>query len=163
MVNEEISRELAEKEGKVVCFLMKKSALSLTNILKAIKMYLKNRRSTGEQTMKQLVKSGAKLENIPVEDNRDLAWLKAFCKEYHIDMSILQEKGSDKALVFFKGKDLALIMTMMEKVLTQRVKMGEEYRKPSVLQKMAKFRKIAKALSQLGDKVRHKEKEGPSL
>ena len=100
----------------------------------------------GKQSLKQLASQNAGLSNIEITDGNIKSFAK-IAKKYGVDFSLMKDKTQldpPKYLVFFKGRDVdAITQAFKEYAYKDALKM----KKPSLLQKLGKFKDIVKNIT----------------
>lgn len=114
----------------------------------------------GEQTVKELIGQGQGVSTMDIGDSgiRDF---KKVANKYGVDFAIVKEKGegNPKYTCFFKAKDADAILKVMDEYSKKRVKKKDkQIEKPSVLEKLKKFKDIVAKLPRK-DKERKKDIE----
>ena len=109
----------------------------------------------GKQTVKQLTKQGATLENIEVKDEN----IKAFtgiARKYGIDFApkLDTSEHPPRYLVFFKSRDAAAMYMAFNEYSSRELKRSAE--KPSIMQTMQ--RNAEKSKSQVQERTRHRDR-----
>ena len=109
----------------------------------------------GKQTIKQLVGSGAKIENIPIND-KQAELFKGVARKYGIDYSLKRVTEGDKSqyYVFYKAKDINVLESAFKDFSAKVMKREENQ---SVKERI-KERKAAER-SQNRERTRNKKKK----
>lgn len=137
---------------KCIAIMIKASKVTGTTLKKAIKAYLnylKNKPPKvyhGKQKVKNLVKSGEKLENVSVADDN----IKSFdriARKYGIDYSLKRDNTEDppRYFIFFKAKD-GKVMNAAFSEYTRSLMAREE--KSSIKEKLRSVGEQVKAKAQ---------------
>lgn len=97
----------------------------------------------GKQTVKQLIGQGQGVSAVDIAD----VGLKDFqktAKKYGVDFAIVKDKNVDppKYTVFFKAKDADAIDKVMNHYAAKQLKKEKLGERPSILQKLQKFKDI---------------------
>jgi hypothetical protein len=113
----------------------------------------------GKQSVRQLIGSGASLQNMEITDDN----IKSFertARKYNIDFSLKKDKSVDppKWIVFFKSKD-SKAMEAAFNDFTRRTLMPRK-EKSSLLQRLAHFKELAKNMAA---PVRNRNRGGHEL
>ena len=97
----------------------------------------------GKQTLRQLSKSGGKLENIEVGE--DVKSFEGIARKYGVDFAVKRDVSSDtpRYLVFFKSKDSASMELAFRDYIARELKRSKE--KPP----------LSKTMDQMAEKVKH--------
>lgn len=137
-VNER-SVALVIKSGKITGTVLAKALLKLCQKLK------NPQETVGKQSVKKLVRKGAKLQNIEINDSN----IKSFertARKYGIDFALKKDISSEKPkyIVFFKAKDIDVMTAAFYDFSNRMLKRTKE--KPSILKKMEQFRDKAKGI-----------------
>jgi len=107
----------------------------------------------GEQSVKDLIGQGQGVSTMDVGDSgiRDF---KKIAKKYGVDFAIVKDKGKDPPVYtcFFKAKDADAILKVLDEYTNKQVKKQKKVERPSVLEKLKKFKEIVA-------KIPRKEKE----
>lgn len=115
----------------------------------------KNAPIKGKQTVKQLIGQGQGVSTMDIGDAgvRDF---KKIANKYGVDFAITKDKTVDppKYTVFFKAKDADAITSVLKEYAAKQTKRKKSMEKdrPSILQKLKKFKEIVA-------KTPHKQKE----
>lgn len=164
-MNEEISDKtvnLAVRTGKV-------TARTLINALrsymrhrsnkKAKKTANKNIQIKGKQSVKELIKQGQGVSSAEIGDE-GIKDFKKIANKYGVDFAIVKDKAADPPVytVFFKAKDADAITQVLKEYSAKQVKRKEAAKRPSVLQKLKKFKEIV-AKTPRKEKEKRKEHE----
>lgn len=161
IMQDELSKQQIEAGKKGIQLSVQAGKFTLKVLAKAIGNYVDYKFFTGEQSIKNLIKSGKSLESIDLMD----AGLKPFtdyAKKAGIDYSVLKDGQTNPPTwnIFFKGKDKAIIEKFMEQFTKDwqdgKVNVKE---KTSILEKLNKFRKDIKKRDADKDKIKHRKQE----
>ena len=161
-----------EVSKKTVNLAWQTTKLSVRGIYKYVKAYLeqlekdkvkrkaaKNTPIKGKQTVKQLVGQGQGVSSMEIGDSgiRDF---KRIANKYGVDFAITKDKTVDppKYTVFFKAKDADAITSVLKEYAAKQTKRKKSMEKdrPSILQKLKKFKEI---VANLPHKAKEKIKE----
>lgn len=160
-MQEDVARQtvqLAIRSGKVSGQLLWKALKAYVahhNKKKAAKEVAKNTPIKGKQSVKQLVGQGQGVSSMDIGDTgiRDF---KRIANKYGVDFAITKDRSIDppKYTVFFKAKDADAITAVLKEYAAKQTKRKEskEKERPSILQKLKKFKEIVA-------KTPHKQKE----
>lgn len=98
----------------------------------------------GKQTVKQLVRNGGGLKQVPVQGEH-LKEFERVLKKYGVDFAVTKENGdSSRYLVFFKAKDEAVLSGVITECMKKQL--GEEtLQKPSVRNILREAKELAAA------------------
>lgn len=156
-----------EVQGKTVALIIDagKAGGKLTaSILRAaIRHYMRQRQNPaahhGKQTVKQLVRQGAGVQNIEITE-KNIKSFERVARKYGVDFALKRDKAAGKYLVFFKGRDAdalnAAFSEFSDKTLHRRRR-----EKPSILAQLKRIREAAK--NQTRAVIQHLNKGGMEL
>ena len=157
MVQEEIDQ-------KTIALSIQTSKLTGRLLAKAISAALRKMKQAkdaphqGKQTVKQLAKQNAGLQNIEITDG-NIKSFERHARKYGVDFALKRDNGSPpKWLVFFKARDadaLTAAFTEFSRDTLQKAK------KPSVREMMKNFKELVKKV--VIDRSKVKERSGPEL
>ena len=145
-------------ENKTVNFAVKSAKVGVKTLIKAMIAYrrhMQNKRQLkqaakdagvkGKQSVKELIGQGQGVSSMEIGDSgiRDF---KKLANKYGVDFAIVKDKTVDlpKFTVFFKARDADAITQVLKEYTakqTKRKKTAEKER-PSILQKLKKFKEI---------------------
>ena len=115
----------------------------------------------GKQSVKKLIRQGQGVDSM----ESGYSGIKNFKKienKYGVDFAIVKDKASDPPLytVFFKAKDTDAIKQILKEYAVKQMKKKEKAaeKKPSILQKLKKFKEKVAAMPRK-DKEKRKEQE----
>jgi len=129
-------------------------------LLKTLARALRNRSApAGKQSIKSLVRQGAKLENIEINE-QGVKSFERTARKYGIAFSLKKDVASEtpRYVVFFKAKDVDVMTLAFNEFAQQMLKRAKE--KPSILKKLAEFRDKHKGIA---NPVKRREKGGHEL
>ena len=116
----------------------------------AIASYLAHRKAAksqdviphGKQTVKQLVRQGAGVQNIEITD-RNIKSFEHIARKYGVDYAIKRDRSGNppKFLIFFKSRDADALTSAFNEYVGKKVKKAS---RPSVLQRLAHFKELVK-------------------
>ena len=169
MINEEISNKTVriaistvKLSGKTVYQALKKfvdnarKKLEQKNAQKSVK---KDEKITGKQSVKDLIQQGQTLNSMDLSDDgiRDFFRI---AKKYGIDFAVVKDTSGDqpKYVVFFKAKDIDVIEAVLREYAAKQMKKQEKKEKPSILEKLKKFKEKVKNTPRR-DREKRKEQE----
>jgi len=109
----------------------------------------------GKQTIKQLAKDGAKLENIETKDGNTRAF-KRIARKYGLKYAVKKDVSEvpPKYLVFFKSRDIDSMTAAFNEFCTKQREKSKE--KPSIRETFQKMQEKVK--NQVLEQVRHKDR-----
>lgn len=141
-----------------------KTGLRLTaDLLKwAIRQYMKQAQNPktphGKQSVKQLVKQGAGVQNIEITD-KNIKSFESVARKYGVDFALKKDPAEGKYLVFFKAKDADALNAAFAEYTAKSLNRAKE--KPSLLGQLNNFKELVKNLA--NDKVKNRDKGGHEL
>lgn len=146
------------------CLIIKGANLTARVFALAMQAFLdEGRRATagnityrrGEQSLRQLSKSGGKLENFEVGE--DIKPFKSIARKYGIDFAIKRDMSGDtpRHLVFFKSKDSVSMELAFREYIALTLKRSKE--KPPLSQTLEQA--AEKVKKQVPNVEKHKERE----
>lgn len=108
----------------------------------------------GKQTVKQLLSQGQGAETIDI-DKSSARDFKRIANKYGVDFAIVKDKNTTPNVytVFFKVKDVDAIKKVIKDYSAKQVKFENKEKKPSILEKLDKFKEIVKNMPK-----KHREK-----
>lgn len=111
----------------------------------------------GKQTVKELIGQGQGVQSIDI-DKEGLHDFKKVANKYGVDFAVVKDNTVEPAVynIFFKAKDFAAIENMMKEMTAKQMKQEKQANKPSVLEKLKKFKEIV-AKQPRKDKEKKKE------
>jgi len=135
---------------KTVALSVKGAKLTGRLLAKAMRAFLKRAREPtakhGRQSVKSLTKQGASLTNIEIPGD-DIGTFKRTARKYNIDFALKRDDSETppKWIVFFKAKDNAALEAAFKEY--SKVTLKYKPQKPSMLQRLAKFKELAKSVA----------------
>ena len=141
-----------------------KTGMRLTaDLLKwAIRQYMKQAQNAktphGKQSVKQLVKQGAGVQNIEITD-KNIKSFESVARKYGVDFALKKDPTEGKYLVFFKAKDADALNAAFAEYTAKSLNRTKE--KPSLLGQLNTFKEMVKNLA--NDKVKNRDKGGHEL
>ena len=155
-----------EVENKTLTLVINTSKLTGRTLKSAMSQYLAHRRNKklnrkqtasvtprGKQKVKQLVGQGHGVTNMEVSDLA-VREFDRFARKYGVDYAIKKERDPPRFLVFFKSQDSGAIEAAMSEYTQSKVRKAS---RPSVLQKLARFKELVK--KPVIDREKRKERE----
>ena len=154
MVNEDV-------ENRVINLAVRTTRITAGDLYKALRAYMrhiqnkkqlrqaaKDSVTKGKQSVKELVGQGQGVSSMEIGDSgiRDF---KRIANKFGVDFAIVKDKNENppKYTVFFKAKDADAITSVLKEYsdrLKHRRETGEE--RPSILDKLNKFKEIVAAM-----------------
>lgn len=113
----------------------------------------------GKQSVKELIGQGQGVQSIDIE-KAGLRDFQKIANKYGVDFAVVKDKTAEPPVynVFFKAKDFAAIENMMREFTEKQLKKEKQVAKPSVLEKLKKFKDIVAKMPRK-DKEKKKEQE----
>ena len=129
----------------------------------AMRRYLEQSRHPkapqGKQTVKQLVKQGAGVQNIEITD-KNIKSFERTARKYGVDFALKKDPSEGKYLVFFKARDADALNAAFAEYAAKT--MHRDWReKPSLRAQLAHFKERVKNAAR--DTVKNREKGGIKL
>ena len=163
-----------EVENKTVNLAVKTTKVSLKLLIRALiaykrklenkqrlKQVAKNTHTKGKQSVKELIGQDQGVSSMEIGDSgiRDF---KKLANKYGVDFAIIKDKNETppKYTVFFKARDADAITQVLKEYAAKQTKKKEKAaeKKPSILQKLKKFKEKVAAMPRK-DKEKRKEQE----
>ena len=118
-----------------------------------------NKSPQGKQSIRQLTRQGASLQNMEITDD-NIRSFERTARRYNIDFSLKQDKSVNppKWIVFFKSKDSAAMEAAFNDFTRRTLTKHKE--KPSLLARLEKFKELAKSIAA---PVRNRSRGGHEL
>ena len=113
----------------------------------------------GKQTVKQLVKQGAGVQNIEITD-KNIKSFERVARKYGVDFALKKDPANGKYLVFFKARDADALNAAFAEYTAKTLKRGQQKR-PSVRERLSHFKEVVK--NAVRDTVKNREKGGMEL
>ena len=153
---------LAVRSSKVTAQVLYKGLKAFINHQKrkaAMKSAEKDEPIKGEQSVKELIGQGQGVSSMPIDDG-GVKDFKKICNKYGVDFAVVKDKTVEppQFTVFFKAKDADAITQVLKEYSAKQVKKKQkaETKKPSILDKLKKFKDIV-AKTPRKDKEKRKE------
>ncbi len=153
---------LAVRSSKVTAQVLYKGLKAFINHQKrkaAMKAAEKDEPIKGEQSVKELIGQGQGVSSMPIDDG-GVKDFKKICNKYGVDFAVVKDKTVEppQFTVFFKAKDADAITQVLKEYSAKQVKKKQkaETKKPSILDKLKKFKDIV-AKTPRKDKEKRKE------
>lgn len=160
-----------EVENKTVHLAIQSSKVTVKTLLKGLHAWYRHHQRKkdvakmsgetvrGKQSVKELIGQGQGVSSMDIGDSgiRDF---KKIANKYGVDFAIVKDKEADppRFTVFFKAKDADAITQILKDYAAKQTKKKERTAKPSILQKLKKFKEIVASMPRR-DKERRKERE----
>ena len=161
-----------EVEHKTVNLAVRSSKVSAQVLYKGLKAFINHQKRKaamkaaekdepikGEQSVKELIGQGQGVSSMPIDDG-GVKDFKKICNKYGVDFAVVKDKTVEppQFTVFFKAKDADAITQVLKEYSAKQVKKKQkaETKKPSILDKLKKFKDIV-AKTPRKDKEKRKE------
>lgn len=153
--------EVRDKSVALVINVGKTGGRLTADMLKwAIRRYMEQSRNPkahhGKQTVKQLVKQGAGVQNIEITD-KNIKSFERVARKYGVDFALKKDTANGKYLVFFKSRDADALNAAFAEYTAKTVSRGTPKR-PSVRERLSHFKEVAQQMLQ--DREKNREKGG---
>lgn len=153
--------EVRDKSVAFVISIGKTGGRLTADLLKAaMRRYMEQSRNSrahhGRQTVKQLVRQGAGVQNIEITD-KNIKSFEHVARKYGVDYALKKDPGEGKYLVFFKAKDTDAFDAAFAEYTAKSLHRGGRD-KPSLLAQLSHFKEVVKQMAQ--ERARDKEKGG---
>ena len=130
----------------------------------AMRQYLEQSRNPkihhGKQTVKQLVRQNAGVQNIEITD-KNIKSLERGAKKYGIDFALKKDPSQGKYLVFFKAGDADALNAAFSEYAAKSLNRSQKPKKPSLLAQLSHFKQVVKDMVQ--DAAKNRDKGGIEL
>ena len=113
----------------------------------------------GKQTVKQLVKQGAGVQNIEITD-KNIKSFERVARKYGVDFALKKDPAQGKYLVFFKARDADALNAAFAEYTAKSLHRSPP-KKPSLLAQLAHFKEIAKNMTR--DTAKKRDRGGIEL
>ena len=145
------------------CLIIKGGVLTGKTLAIGMRLFLRGGRRVhkiattrkGKQTVKQLSKDGAKLENIEIKDE-NIKSFESIARKYGIDFAAKKDMSETppKYLVFFKSRDVACMDAAFDEYSAKHL--GKSRQKPPLKQTLQQMQEKVK--DQVLEQAKHKER-----
>lgn len=157
-----------ELENKTVTLIISGTKLTGRVLKAAVSKYLAHRKNVklekkrdadviprGKQSVKELVGQNQGVSNIEITD-KNIRDFDRVARKYGVDYAVKKDRSVSppKYLVFFKARDADALTSAFTEYSAKRVKQAS---RPSVLEKLQKFKALVK--SAVVDRTKKKERE----
>ena len=161
-----------EVSDKTVNLAVRTGKVTTRTLVQALKAYIRHRRNKsankkiekntpvqGKQSVKELIKQGQGVSSAEIGDE-GIKDFKRIANKYGVDFAVVKDKAKDPPVytVFFKAKDADAITQVLKEYSAKQVKRKKTATRPSVLQKLKKFKEIV-AKTPRKEKEKKKEHE----
>lgn len=113
----------------------------------------------GKQTVKQLVRQGAGVQNIAVT-GKNIKSFERVARKYGVDFALKKDPAQGKYLVFFKARDADALNAAFAEYVGKSLKCPAK-KKPSLLGQLSHFKEVAKNFTQ--DAAKNRGRGGVEL
>ena len=161
-----------EVEHKTVNLAVRSSKVTAQVLYKGLKAFIDHQKRKaamkaadkdepikGEQSVKELIGQGQGVSSMPIGDD-GIKDFKKICNKYGVDFAVVKDKTVEppQFTVFFKAKDADAITQVLKEYSAKQMKKKQkaETKKPSILDKLKKFKDIV-AKTPRKDKEKRKE------
>lgn len=125
----------------------------------AIRRYLAQSKSPkihhGKQTVKQLVRQNAGVQNIEITD-KNIKSFERVARKYGVDFALKKDPSEGKYLVFFKARDADALNSAFAEYTAKTVTRGKK--RPSLLAQLNHFKEVVAGTKR--ETVKNREKAG---
>lgn len=140
MVQEELHRKEEELTHKTVGLAINATKMTVTALKNMLEKFLEEQKLKspktykGKQSVKNLVKSGAKLTNIEITDQNIKSFAKT-ARKYGIDFALRKDNSAEtpRYFVFFKAKDVDVLNAAFKEFLNKEM---IKSKKPEIREKI---------------------------
>ena len=148
--------EVRDKSVALVIDVGKKGGRLTADLLKwAIRRYQEQSRNPkvhhGKQTVKQLVKQGAGVQNIEITD-KNIKSFERVARKYGVDFALKKDPAEGKYYVFFKSKDKDALEAAFSEYAAKTVQRSKD--KFSIAAQLEHFKEVVKNRNQEKEKNR---------
>ncbi len=162
-----------EVENKTVHLAIRSGTVTVKTILKGLHAWYRHHQRKkdvakmsgenvkGKQSVKKLISQGQGVSSMDIGDS-GIKDFKKIANKYGVDFAIVKDKAADPPVytVFFKANDADAIKQILKEYAVKQTKKKEkaEVKKPSILQKLKKFKEKVASMPRK-DKEKRKEQE----
>jgi hypothetical protein len=148
---------VAEAEAAIIKGAFNIAAFIPKNIISGISENVSDKEYRGKQTIKRLVGSGAKLEDIPIS-KENIGSFESTARKYGIDYSLkkAENDGKTQYIVFYKAKDVN-VLNVAFKEFTAKVIKREG--KQSIKERLREERTAERAQNRERSREKKKDRE----
>ena len=159
-----MQEEVRDKSVALVIKVGKTGGRLTADLLKwAIRRYLEQSRNPkahhGRQTVKQLVRQGAGVQNIEITD-KNIKSFEHVARKYGVDFALKKDTANGRYLVFFKARDADALNAAFAEY-TAKTLHRKAPQKPSLLGQLAHFKEVVKNM--VRDTARNRDRGGHEL
>lgn len=153
--------EVRDKSVALVVKVGKAGGRLTANLLKwAMRQYLAQTRNPtvhhGKQTLKQLVRQGAGVQNIEITD-KNIKSFEHVAHKYGVDFALKKDPANGRYLVFFKARDADALNAAFAEYTAKTIHRGKQ--KPSLLAALSRLKEVVK--NHIRNTEKHRERGGP--
>ena len=153
--------EVRDKSVALVINVGKNGGRMTASLLKwAMRRYMEQSRNPhihhGRQTVKQLVRQGAGVQNIEITD-KNIKSFEHVAKKYGVDFALKKDSANGRYLVFFKARDADALNAAFAEY-TAKTMQRKAPQKPSVRQRLSHFKEVVKNMAL--DTAKNRDKGG---
>ena len=154
-----MQEEVRDKSVALVINVGKNGGRMTASLLKwAMRQYMEQSRNPhihhGKQTVKQLVRQGAGVQNIEITD-KNIKSFEHVANKYGVDFALKKDTANGRYLVFFKARDADALNAAFAEY-TAKTMHRSAPKKPSLLARLSHFKEVAKQMDQNRAKNREK-------
>ena len=159
-----MQEEVRDKSVALVIKVGKTGGRLTADLLKwAIRRYLEQSRNPkahhGRQTVKQLVRQGAGVQNIEIT-GKNIKSFEHVARKYGVDFALKKDTANGRYLVFFKARDTDALNAAFAEY-TSKTLHRKAPEKPSLLGQLAHFKEVVKNM--VRDTARNRDRGGHEL
>ena len=156
--------EVREKSVALTIKVGKTGGKLTADLLKwAIRRYMEQSRNPkihhGKQTVKQLVRQGAGVQNIEITD-KNIKSFERVARKYGVDFALKKDPSEGKYLVFFKARDADALNAAFAEYSAKTIQRRAP-EKPSLRAQLAHFKEVVKNAVQ--ETVKNRDRGGHEL
>lgn len=150
--------EVRDKSVAFVITIGKTGGRITADLLKwAMRRYLEHSKAPhGRQTVKQLVRQGAGVQNIEITD-KNIKSFEHVARKYGVDFALKKDPENGRYLVFFKSRDADALNAAFAEYTAKSLHRGGRD-KPSLLAQLSHFKEVVKQMTQ--ERAKDREKGG---
>lgn len=153
--------EVRDKSVALVIKVGKTGGKLTAELLKAaIRKYQQraNAPQHGKQSVKQIIKQGAGVQNIEITA-QNIKSFERVARKYGVDFALKKDPAAGKYLVFFKARDADALNAAFAEYTAKTLNRTKE--KPSIMKQLSHFKEVVKNLTP--NKAKNREKGGHEL
>ena len=151
--------EVRDKSVALVINMGKTGGRITADLLRAaMRRYLEQSRNPrahhGKQTVKQLVRQGAGVQNIEITD-KNIKSFERVARKYGVDFALKKDCANGKYLVFFKSRDADALNAAFAEYAAKSLHRGQQKRS-SVRDRLTHFKEVVKNMTR--DTVKNRDR-----